>query len=138
MNWNNHQELSLTNLLSPLEESQSQADHTLFYNHSSDGKLVVLIVYVDDIILTWDNPTKLDILKNFLAKEFEAKDLGAWRYFEEWSFLYQRKVFLCHKYTLDLPKKTRFLGCKPTQTPIDPTCKLQLLKESKCVGKECY
>ena len=42
------------------------------------------------------------------------------------------------KHTLDFPKKTRFIGCKPTKTPIDPTCKLQLLKESKCVGKECY
>ena len=42
------------------------------------------------------------------------------------------------KHTLDFPKKTRFLGCKPTKTPIDPTCKLWLLKESKCTSKEHY
>ena len=28
---------------------QSQADHTMFYKHSEGGKLVILIVYVDDI-----------------------------------------------------------------------------------------
>ena len=36
------------------------------------------------------------------------------------------------KYKLDLLKKTRFLGCKTVETPIDPTCKLGLLKEIVC------
>ena len=31
---------------------QSQADHTVFYKHSKDGKIAILIVYVDDIVLT--------------------------------------------------------------------------------------
>lgn len=31
--------------------SQSQADHTMFYKHSREGKVAILIVYVDDIIL---------------------------------------------------------------------------------------
>ena len=31
---------------------QSQADHTMFYRHSKEGKITVLIIYVDDIILT--------------------------------------------------------------------------------------
>ena len=61
--------------------SQSQADHTLFCNHSRDGKLANLIVYVDDIILTGDNLVELERLKNFLAREFEIKDLGTLRHF---------------------------------------------------------
>ena len=31
--------------------TQGQADHTLFIKHSNDGKIVILIVYVDDIIV---------------------------------------------------------------------------------------
>jgi hypothetical protein len=31
---------------------QSQGDHTLFFKHSQGGKLTVLLVYVDDIIVT--------------------------------------------------------------------------------------
>ncbi|RVW51331.1 Copia protein [Vitis vinifera] len=60
--------------------SQNQADHTLFYNHSSNDKLAILIVYVDDIIFTRDNLAKLERLKKFFAKEFEIKDLGTLKY----------------------------------------------------------
>ena len=56
-------------------------DHAFFHNHSSDDKLAILIVYVDDIILTGDNLAELERWKNFLAKEFEIKDLGTLRYF---------------------------------------------------------
>ena len=34
---------------------QSQADNTLFVKHSEDKKITILIVYVDDIIVTGDN-----------------------------------------------------------------------------------
>ena len=53
----------------------------MFFKHSSDGKIVVLIVYVDDIILTGDDEAKMINLKNTLSQEFEIKDLGALRYF---------------------------------------------------------
>ena len=52
---------------------QSQADHTLFYKHSTMGKIAILIVYVDDIILTGNDAEELKALKKFLAREFEIK-----------------------------------------------------------------
>ena len=55
---------------------QSQADHTMFFKHSSAGKIAILIVYVDDIILTGDDSAELERLKMVLACEFEIKDLG--------------------------------------------------------------
>ena len=42
---------------------QRQIDHTLFFKFSSDGKIAILIVYVDDIILTGDDVVEMNRLK---------------------------------------------------------------------------
>ncbi|RVW22853.1 Retrovirus-related Pol polyprotein from transposon TNT 1-94 [Vitis vinifera] len=55
---------------------QGQADHTLFVKKSHAGKLVILIVYVDDIILSGNDMGELQNLKKYLSEEFEVKDLG--------------------------------------------------------------
>ena len=57
--------------------TQSQANHTMSYKHSDEGKVAILIVYVDDIVLTGDGYNELERLKKKLAKEFEIKDIGA-------------------------------------------------------------
>ena len=44
-------------------------------------KLTVLIVYVNDIIVTSDDQEEIYRLKSLLAKEFEIKDLGNLWYF---------------------------------------------------------
>ena len=53
----------------------------MFYNHSVDGKIVILIMYVDDIIFTGDDIDEMEKLKRVLANEFEVKDLDFLRYF---------------------------------------------------------
>ncbi|XP_022151717.1 uncharacterized protein LOC111019632 [Momordica charantia] len=60
---------------------QSQADHNIFYKHSGNDKMVVLIVYVDDIILTGNDVDGLACLKKRLASEFQIKNLGTLKYF---------------------------------------------------------
>ena len=61
--------------------TQSQADHTMFYKHSDEGKVAILIVYVDDIVLTKDDCSELERLNRRLVKEFKIKDLGTLKYF---------------------------------------------------------
>ena len=61
--------------------TQIQVDHTMFYKHSDEGKVAILIVYDDDIVLTRDDCSELERLNGKLAKEFEIKDLGALKYF---------------------------------------------------------
>ena len=53
----------------------------MFYRHSIDGKIAILIVYVDDIILTGRESDKLRRFKGKLADNFEIKDLGPLKYF---------------------------------------------------------
>ena len=61
--------------------SSCQAYHTLFVKHSLGGRIIVFIVYVDDIILIGDDEKEKDGLKKFIAKEFKTKDLGLFKYF---------------------------------------------------------
>ena len=59
---------------------QSNADHTISFQHNN-GKIVILIAYVDDIILTDNDLPEINRLKNHLAQSFEVKDLGPLNYF---------------------------------------------------------
>lgn len=43
----------------------------MFYKRSKEGKVAILIVYVDDMILTGDDIDKLERLKKRLAKNFD-------------------------------------------------------------------
>ena len=75
--------------------SQSQGDHTLFIKLSSIGRVTILIVYVDDIIVTGDDNEEMLGLKVYLVKEFEIKDLGSLRYFLEIEVVRsQHKIFI--------------------------------------------
>ena len=83
---------------------QSQADHTMFYKKGKEGKITILIVYVDDIVITGNDEQEIGRLKLFLATEFEIKELGELRYFlgievaRPW-----KGIFLCQrKYILDM------------------------------------
>ena len=49
--------------------SQSQADHTMFYKHTGKDKVMVSIVYVDEIILTSKYETGLTFVKKILADD---------------------------------------------------------------------
>ncbi|XP_071909660.1 uncharacterized protein [Coffea arabica] len=119
---------------------QSQADHTLFYRHSKEGKVAILIVYVDDIILTGDDCGGLENLKKFLAKEFEIKDLGNLKYFLGMEFARSKEgiVVSQKKYVLDLLKETGMMGCRPAETPMEPNLKLQPASVEKVRDREKF
>ena len=120
--------------------SQAQTDHTMFFKHSKDGRLTVLIVYVDDIILTGDDQKEMERLKTSLATEFEIKDLGSLRYFLGMEVARSRKgiVVSQRKYILDLLKETGMSSCKPADTPIDPNKKLGDSKQGDPVDAGQY
>ena len=56
------------------------SNHFVF-SHASDREKILLIVYVDDIIITGDNKHGIDDLKRYLQNSFQTKDLGKLRYF---------------------------------------------------------
>ena len=118
----------------------SQANHTMFYKHSKDGKIAILIVYVDDIVLTGSDKEELERLKRRPRAEFEIKDLGTLKYFLGMEFARSKEGIFVNqrKYVLDLLGETRQLGCKPVETPIVPNIKLLPSKDNEVKDKERY
>jgi Reverse transcriptase (RNA-dependent DNA polymerase) len=54
---------------------------TLCSSRGKGEKICIMIVYVDDIVLTGNNPVEMKKLKISLVKEFEMKDLDELHYF---------------------------------------------------------
>lgn len=111
--------------------SLGQADYTQFFWRNAKGRIAILIVYVDDIILTRDDIEEMNRLKKNLTKEFEIKDLGSLKYFwgMEIARSKERIAFRQRKYIIDLLKDTIMSWCRHIDTPVDPNVKLGNSKE---------
>jgi Reverse transcriptase (RNA-dependent DNA polymerase) len=112
-------------VMKKLGYQESNADHTMLIRRKED-KICIIAVYVDDIVLTDNDPTEMKRIKASLATEFETKDLGELRYFLgiEVARSKKRVVLSQQKYVPDLLNDTGMLGCRPASTPIDPNHKL--------------
>ena len=119
--------------------TQANLDHMLFYKHKNE-KVTILTVYVDDIILTSNDKGEREQLKKKLALEFKMKDLGSLHYFLEMEVARSHEGISIsqRKYVLDLLKKTSMIGCKPTNTPLDPSTKLSTKSAQGPVNKGTY
>ena len=101
------------------------SNHSVLKHTSARGK-ILLIVYVDDIIITSDDKKGIDDLNRYFRNSFQTKDLGKFCYFlgievarsKEGINLSQKK------YMLDILEETELLGSKPVETPMGPNVKL--------------
>jgi len=110
----------------------------VFYYHSG-GRVTILAVYVDDMIITGNDPLNISQLKKNLSKEFEVKDLGQLRYFLGIEIARSPKgiVLSQRKYVLDLLHETGMLGCRPASSPIEQNHKI-CAQNGDPVDKERY
>ena len=120
--------------------SQSQGDHTLFIKHSEKGRIIALIAYVDDIMVTGDDLEEMEKLKKKLANEFKIKDLRRLKYLLGIKVAHSKevKVISLQKYTLNLLKETEMLRGRPANTSIEPNHKLDGDKEHVSIDREKY
>ena len=61
--------------------SQGQSDHTLFMKFANNGMVAILIVYVDNIVVTGDFKEEILRVRDVLSREFKIKDFGNLKYF---------------------------------------------------------
>src|SRR4051812_11863081 len=95
------------------------ADHSLFIYRL--GYIIMsLLLYMDDIILTGNQPSQLSSTVHTFGKEFELSDLGPLSYFLglEAKFSPTGLRLSQLKYTVDLLKKFFMSECKPCSTQV--------------------
>ncbi|KAM1815735.1 hypothetical protein ACFX12_000216 [Malus domestica] len=117
----------LSTVLHSIGFKRSNADSSLFVRTRAASKLVVLI-YVDDLIITGDNAAEITTLKQSLQQKFAVKDLGVLKYFLgiEMASSYKGLFLNQRKYVMDLLKDANMSDAKPALTPLDSKLKLDL------------
>ncbi|XP_059301844.1 uncharacterized mitochondrial protein AtMg00810-like [Lycium ferocissimum] len=93
----------------------------------SGDSLVILVVYVDDIVLTGTDLEEINALKSFFHEQFRNKDLGLLRYFLGIEVLCSPNRVLLHqsKFVGDLLKKFQPEVCSPVICPLELNEKLK-------------
>jgi len=128
MNLSNLLVLDLENsvTLFKLWNERNETDHSTFYCHTSLGKCVYLILYVDDIVIKKNNATRILQLKEHLCNHFQTKDLGSLKYIlgTEVAQLKEGIIVSQRKYTLDILEGTSTTDGRLVDSPTDSNKKL--------------
>jgi len=91
-----------------------------------DHGIVIIVIYVDDLIITRDSDTNIFDLKKLLKQKFKMKDLGELRYFLGIEVIQSPKgIWLLQKqYALNKLFEYGVTGCKPISIPLEQNVKL--------------
>ena len=98
----------------------SHCDSALFLRHTDKGT-ILLLLYVDDMIITSDNLNGIQELKDFLSQQFEMKDLRHLSYFLglEITHFTDGLYISQAKYASELLSRARLTNSKTVDTPVE-------------------
>ncbi|XP_068649520.1 uncharacterized mitochondrial protein AtMg00810-like [Aristolochia californica] len=104
--------------------TQSQYDSSFFFHKSASG-IILLLVYMDDIILTGTDSGLITRLHQLLHATFHMKDLGQLAYFLGLEVYHRPKgIFLNqHKYTQDIITLAGLADTSSIATPMEVNVK---------------
>ena len=104
---------------------ESTCDYSLFV-FNKRGVYLILLIYVDDILITGNSSRQMAHLIRQLGSLFSMKDLGQLNYFLGIEVQYNGHSMHLNqsKYALDLLSRTKFTDAKPISTPVSSGHKL--------------
>ncbi|GFS43672.1 hypothetical protein Acr_00g0086360 [Actinidia rufa] len=108
-------------------------DSALFVRHTSHG-LVLLLLYVDNMIITGSDSEAISEVKDHLFREFEMKDFGPLRYFLDIEVASSPKGYLSSqtKYITDIIHRVNLTDDKTVDTPLELHAKFSAIDGVLC------
>eukprot|EP00253_Pinus_taeda_P021546 PITA_21546 len=126
------------NYFTGLGFTKSESDTNL-YHIMVKGKSLIIILYVDDLILTDDDQLIMS-WKEDLARDFEMKDMGLMNYFlgmEVWQK--DGDLFVSQgKYANEILRRFHMEKCKPMKTPLASNWRKEDATSSEVVEATVY
>eukprot|EP00253_Pinus_taeda_P023918 PITA_23918 len=119
--------------------SRCYSDNTV-YTKKVGNSLIILVLYIDDLILTGSDPNLINHVKSSLKKKFEMKDLGHLHYFLGLQVLQSKEgISLSQsKYACDILRHFHMEDCKPAPSPFQSGIKLSVSCTSPEVDATLY
>ncbi|XP_057976129.1 uncharacterized mitochondrial protein AtMg00810-like [Malania oleifera] len=130
--------LLVSSTVAQLGFASNPYDSALFTRHT-DTNITILLLYVDDMIITGDETSSIHELRQFICRQFEMKDFDSLSYFLdlEVSPTSDGYSLTQAKYASDLLTRAGLTDCKITDNPLEPNIKLgptdgELLPDATC------
>eukprot|EP01018_Ginkgo_biloba_P029270 Gb_13694 [translate_table: standard] len=119
--------------------TRCESDYSLYVKHE-DGEILVVILYVDDLIITVNNTSQINYLKKQLSEAFEMSDLGLLHYYLGMEFWQKGDtIFVSQsKYSYSLLKCFHMEDSKPQATPMEVGLKLTKEANDRTVDGTLY
>ena len=113
--------------------TRTEADPCVYVQRYPDGKFIILLLYVDDMLIIGPDVDMISRLKSNLAKTFDMKDLGSARRILGMEIIRDRKSCkLClsqEKYIERVLQRFNMKNAKPVSTPLAAHFKM---KKNSC------
>ncbi|KAL0543967.1 hypothetical protein IC582_019077 [Cucumis melo] len=116
---------TFSSTITQLGFTSSPHDTALFTRHTTQG-IVLLLLYVDDMIITGNDPQATSDLQHYLGQHFEMKDLGSLNYFLGLEVSRRSDGYLLSqaKYASNLLVHSRITDSNTASTPLSPNVHL--------------
>ena len=117
-----------------------QYEHTLFIKTRKRGKILIVCLYVDDLILTGNNELMFVEFKKSMMLEFDMTDLGKMRYFLGIEVMQRSDdIFISQKkYTQEVLERFNMYKCNPVHNPMVPGLELTKNGDGVRIGSTFY
>src|SRR5579859_2376507 len=124
----------IVEVLVDFDFKQCESDPCIFIHKNVNGERTDIALYVDNLIIAWDNEADIAMIKWCLGERFNMKDLGIARRFLGMEIEYRNDGSIKihqNRYIQQLLKRHGLRDCNSVTTPLDTSVKLSSITKDE-------